>query len=180
MRLTQIITISLIVALLGLPFGHAIAQTINPDNFIFIESRFRLWDENEKMIDNNFNIIIINTELNKTVYYEIQINADIMTGVFSRNITIPIYTNETMIALSIRLDNHTALSVSGISIIGNVNYQQITSIQHDNLISLNPLTWSKKERNIFYSVIVAGLISVLISYLSVMRYRKLKGVMEIK
>jgi len=112
--------------------------------------------------------------------YEININSIIYKGNFTGYITVPINTNETLISISVRLNNETVYVQSGIKIMGNISYHAIDQMEKPNLISMNPFEWSKKEWNIFFAIVLSAIISVLIAYLVVIRYRKIHGVMEIK
>ena len=181
MKSRQIITVIMIFALSGVMSSYAISGQSTPDNFIFIQSRFMLWDTYEKMMDNNFNITLINYE-NSTMNnsYEIYINKDIYYGNFTGFIILPFMRNESSISIIVKMNNDTKMIESNIRIVKGITPNAIDRIDTSPFITINPLEWGKRQWNIFFAVVFSALVSVLIAYLIVVRYRKFKGVMEIK
>lgn len=181
MIIHRIIIALIISAVLLSNVQFAISEPVDNNTIlIFIESRFRLWDENEKMMDNNFTIsfFAINQSVNNT--YKITINQDIITGNFTGYYTRQFETNDSVISIHIEINDIPLLTISNIKIVSNITAGGISQIGEPFKISLSPFDWNKKQWNIFYSVVIAAVISVIVSYLLIMRYRKINGVMEIK
>lgn len=181
MRLHQIITIALTIMVFAMPFQFAISETVDANTIVFIESRFRLWDANEKMLDNSFNITVIDLRNNTTIkYLEIDINGDIYYSNFTQYSITEISTNDSMINIVIRINNETVFVESNIKIIRGVTGNTISTGQKPFVISLSPLEWNSRQWNIFFAVVISAIISIGISYIIVMRYRRIKGAIEIK
>ena len=179
MKSLQIIIAALLIATVILPVGFAISQPLNDEMtvFIFIDSRFKLWDSNEKMLDNNFTVTILSID-NETHTYRISANNEIRTGNLTNLTYIHIeYFNitDSTLALHIEIDDKPIYTVSNIKLISDITASGISQIGKPFVISLSPFDWNKKQWNIFNSVIISALISVLLAYLFVLRFRKLHG-----
>lgn len=163
---------------------NAIADNLDSDTKIILSSRFILWDKNEKMIDNNFNINIIyyNITNNHTTNYDISVDELKYNGTFQYFISIPInLTNKEVInSIIVIVNNKTVFNINYIIIMRGITGNSVKRGISEFLISLNPFEWEAKEYNIFFGVIVASLISVFISLRTVKHYRKKKGVSEVK
>lgn len=180
-------SIVLIIMLVGaLNFLCIIAESQNaPSNSIYyIESDFILWRDNEKAIDPNFTIHLIynNYTVNNSFTYYIRLNNNIYNGTANFNYSQPIKMNDRDIIsiFEIKINNQTLANFRNIRIIGGVDQSGISRAVSQYTISLSPFQWTLKGRNIFYSVIVGGILCVLISYRLVLRYRKKHGVKIIK
>lgn len=181
MNKNQLIFAIILMCYLGSLFGSiAIAQTNEPKTFIFIESRFRLWDTTEKMIDSNFTITIINTNSTMNNEYKLSINDNISYGNFSGYIQIPISVSVPTVNIMIDVNNKTEFVQLGIKVITGITPTGISQISEPWYIQISPLEWGKKQWNIFYSLILSAFICIYISYNIVIHYRKLQGVREIK
>ena len=157
-----------------------------PEAITIISSRFMLWDSNEKLIDPQFsiNMFNLNQSVNSTVYYEITINDNITIGTFNINHTINYDVSDTdteiIFIMTVKLNNITSLEADNIIIIDGFNSSGISSNREPFLVSFTPWGWSAKEWNIFFAVIVGGLVSSLVSFRLVKRYRKYSGFKVIK
>ena len=87
---------------------------------------------------------------------------------------------EVIQVLEVSINNESVLTATGIIVTEGVTAGSVRQGLKEFLISLSPFEWSKKEWHIFYAIITASLLSVLIAYRLVKRYRKFRGVKEIK
>lgn len=151
---------------------------------IFINSRFKLWDENEKMLDKNFSITIIflNESLNNSFEYSIKIDNNNINGSNEKSVTEYFDMNNTNIILILQIfvNNEIIFEAENIILTSGVNQNTINTGLSPYVISLNPSDWKSLERNIFISAIIGGLFSILISYRLVKRIRKSHGVKTIR
>lgn len=174
--------IIIIMAVLWLNIFSIIAVAENPETATtyFIESRFKLWDNSEKMLDENFNIHILyyNNSNNNTYSYYIQINNDIYRNITQYHTIIPIHLNNGQMinTFIIKVNNETILSETNIRIIGGVSGSGIKRSIEPYTISLSPLQWTNVERNIFSSVIIAGIMSIFLGFRLVKFYRSKNGI----
>lgn len=163
---------------------NAIADNPNSNTKIILSSRFILWDENEKMIDNDFNINIFyyNITNNHTANYNIKVDELKYNGTFQYFISIPInLTNKEIInSIIVIVNNKTVFNANTILIMEGITGSSVKRGIDEFLISLNPLKWKEMEVNIFAGVIVASLISVFIALRTVKYYRVKLGVREVK
>lgn len=150
---------------------------------IFIDSRFKLWDSSEKILDGKFNITIFyfNKSVNNTAYYKIDLDNNISEGFFTDFIINQYSINESMIHyIKIYINNKTVYYVNNIIITNGVTKSTIDYANNVWTINLNPSEWSKKERSIFYAVVLASLLSVLIAYRITSKNRKNRGITTYK
>lgn len=181
MNKNQLISITILIGFAGLLLGSvAIAQTDEPAIFIFIESRFRLWDSTEKMIDKNFTITMINLNSSMNNEYKLSINNNITYGNFTGSIQIPIIATDSVINILIEINNKTEFMQTDIRIISGITAPGINQISQPWYIQLSPLEWGKKQWNIFFAIVLSAFICIYISYHIVMHYRNLSGTREIK
>lgn len=179
------VSILIVLMLLGVSIGGVSAQSnFTPDSTIFIiESRFKLWDNDEKMLDKNFSISLINLNNSKNEsYYSIQINENIETGIFNLSVKKYYELNETdlIYSLIIIVDNKTLIDETDIILISGVNKHWITSIPEIFKIALTPSQWTHKQWNIFYAIVFSSLFSLMIGYRINKKWRKNHGVKVIK
>ena len=184
MRRLNLYFVGLAIGLLVIGSFGSIASEPITDTKILLTSRFILWDEEEKMIDNNFEIHILyfNYTNNNTGNYEITIDNEKFEGIVINYTSIPIYINNSdkINSIIIKVNNNTVYTVSNIYIIKGVSGKSVWKGISEFLISLNPFEWSAKEWNIFFSVVIASLISLPISLRFVKYYKKKHGVRVIK
>ena len=163
---------------------NAIADNLNSDTKIILSSRFILWDETEKMIDNDFNINIFyyNEPNNHTAFYNIYVDELNYNGTFQYFTFISVnLTNKDIInSLIVKVNNETVFNENYIIIMTGITGNSVKRGIEEFLISLNPFEWEEMEYNIFFGVIIASLISVFISLRTVKYYRVKKGVREVK
>lgn len=163
---------------------NAIADNPDSNTKIILSSRFILWDEKEKMIDNDFNINIYHYNItnNHTANYNIYVDELHYNGTFQYFISIPInLTNKEIINnIRILINNLTVFNVNYILIMEGITGKSVKRGIDEFLISLNPFEWEAKEYNIFFGVIVASLISVFIALKTVKYYRVKRGVREVE
>lgn len=164
--------------------GVSAQSYITDSPHIFIESRFKLWDLNEKMLDKDFNITILyyNQSNNNSFNYKITLDENIYTGnstyYYSQNFTID--NTDILFKMEIEINNITYLSETGILITSGITQSKIQNSGEPFTINLNPAEWSKKEWNIFFSLMFAGILGMIISYKLVKRIRKKHGVKTIQ
>lgn len=153
---------------------------ITSQSSFHIESRFILWDDYEKMIDNEFSIHLyyINQSYNNTFTYSIIINYDLYEGINNTHHiqNISLSNNDVISYMEIKINNETLLKAYNIRIVSGVSSSGIKRSLSDFTISLSPFEWNAKERNIFYSVIVGALISLFLSFSIVKSYRMKYGI----
>jgi len=164
--------------------GESIASNPIAETKIYFTSRFILWDENEKMIDNHFQIHIHfkNETLNDTAYYNIRIDDLIYNGTFQyyESISINITDKQILSMIDISINNRSIYTVYGVTVISGVTKSNIERSISEFLISLNPLEWKEKEWNIFFAVIVASILTIPIALRFVKYFRAKRGVSEVK
>ena len=161
------------------------AQELNnaETSTFFIDSRFKLWDENEKMLDSNFNITIfyLNSSSNNTAYYKIDIDNTINEGFFTNYTKLQFNINESIIHyLKIYINNETVLHETNIIITNQVSKSLIDYANNQWTINLSPFEWTQKERNIFLSVVIGALLCLLIAYRITVKFKKSKGITTYK
>ena len=162
---------------------ESVASNPVADTEILLTSRFILWDEFEKMIDNDFKIHIIfeNETSNHTAYYEVLINDLNYSGMVEHYTVIDVSLNNTEIAsIIINIDNITIYQVYDLIIIEGFTGGHVKRGLDEWLISLNPLEWSNFQWNIFFSVVSAFIVSIFVSLKLVKYYRKRKKVTVVK
>lgn len=187
LRNTNLKTITVIFLMIVMGFNYfgfsANAKPITISNF-YIESRFILWDDNEKMIDNDFTIHLyyINESNNNTGFYKVIINNDIYNDTFNTYSFINIHMNNNDIIniFKIEINNETLLDIKNIQIISGIDGHGIKRTVSQYVISLSPFEWTAKERNIFLSFIVSTIISMVMAFRLLKYYRKKNGVKIIK
>lgn len=185
MKVYPVILIILMLVL-GSNVFSIIAISENPETstHFFIESRFKLWDLNEKMIGESFviHLLYYNNSNNNTFTYYIQINNDIYNGTdnyyYSQNIRFN--NGDTISLLTIQINNETVFSVTDIKVVGGVSGAGIKRSIEAFTISLSPLLWTLKERNIAFSVLTSGIIGILLGFPLIKIYRSKNGITEIK
>lgn len=161
------------------------AQSIPQDPTIFydIDSRFILWDTNEKMIDAKFNITIIyfNVSNNHSSNYDIIVDGISKKGNFTFSHT-EFYniTTKQSINIKIVVDEKIILDAYSISLTSGVSESRINQAKEPFTLNLSPFEWSKMEWNIFYAIVLCSMFSLLISYRIVKRYKQTKGFVEVK
>lgn len=180
-QLGMVMLIGLLV--LGSINFNAIADNPDSNTKIILSSRFILWDETEKMIDNDFNINIFyyNITNNHTANYNINVDELKYNGTFQYFISIPInLTNKEVInSIIVIVNNRTVFNENYILIMDSITGKSIKRGIDEFLISLNPFEWQEMEYNIFFGVIIASLISVFIALRTVKYYRVKRGVREV-
>ena len=170
----------------GLNSSRVVSQDIleSPEAIAIISSRFMLWDISEKMLDPQFtiNMFNLNQSVNSSVYYEITINNNMRNGTFYSNHTINYDINYTEIIflMTIKLNNITTLEAENIRLIDGLDGTHISTSREPFFLSFTPWEWTAKERNIFFAVLISGLVSSLVSFRLVKRYRKYSGYKVIK
>lgn len=136
------------------------------------------------MIDDSFTIELyyINQSCNNSCYYHIQIDYEIYNGTMQSYKSMNFnYTNGKIISIIlIKINNETILRANNIRVISNVNANGIKRTVSEYTINLSPFEWSKKEWNIFYSLVVSCFISMGISYRGLKYYRKKNGIKIIR
>lgn len=169
----------------GFLINRVSAQSdFNPDSTnIFIDSRFKLWDEYEKMLDDTFNITIvyINQSVNHSAYYKIDIDNNITEGNFTYFVTNQFYINETLIHyLRIYINNESVFYETNIIIDSDVTKDSIDYGKSIWTINLSPLEWTQKERNIFFAGIISFLVSLPMVYFIIKTNKKGHGIKTYK
>lgn len=171
----------------GLNFSfvvHAQESPPSPDTIILIDSQFKLWNVREKSLDKNFTIHIwLPSALNNsTNNYIIRVDNNYTNGSFSNYMSKQyLLVNKTRIeVLEVYVNNQSCLIATGIRIMTGVSQSQIDAGQSPFTISLLPSEWKAKEWRIFFAIVVCAVLCSFISYRMVMRYRKARGVIEIR
>lgn len=146
----------------------------------FIQSRFILWDNTERMIDPAFSVILINP--NGSAYYEIDIDGNITTGLVNYSEVVDFdYTGQDIIYyLEVKIDNQTVLLAGEIVLLEGLSSSGVARPGSPFTISLAPWEWTEKEWNIVFSIILSSLLAMFIGYRIAKRYRKLHGVKEVR
>lgn len=183
----KIAVIFIMVFALSNVFSVIAFKNVNANTSIsdyFIESRFMLWDSNEKMLDENFNIHIfyINETNNNTFHYYIRIDNDIYTNVTTYHYNVSIHKNSRDIinVLEIRINNETILFANNIKILSGVSESGIRRSVSDYLISLSPFEISSKLKNVFYSSIVGAILGLFLAFRIIKKYRAKYGMIIIE
>lgn len=150
-----------------------------------IDSEFMLWKDTEKMINSNFTVSLyyyydnINLNIsNSNISYIIRVDNDIRTGNFTHNVKefFNVSNGYTIRIFDIKINNETLLTANNIYVISGMTGDSIKRSFSQFLISLSPYEWTSKERNVFYAIITASLLSIVISYRGLKRYRKTHGI----
>lgn len=175
------IMVIFLMMVLGLNyFGFSTIAMPNTISHYNIKSRFILWDENEKMIDNNFTIELFyfNVSNNHTAFYKIQIDNLIYNDTFqvNKNIEIGLENNYNIQKFVIQIDNKTLLDENNIKVISGVTKNSVNRGVSQFTINLSPFQWTVKERNIFYSILTSSLLCIFISFRLLKYYRKKNGI----
>ncbi len=183
-RRKPVIIIVMVIMVLGI-FNNVLVSANDeiPNTSIFIDSRFKLWDLNEKMIDGNFNITVyyFNETTNNTAYYKIDIDDNISEGFFKTSIKKQFSINSSMIhSLKVYINNETIYHVTNIIITNQISKSLIDYANNEWTINLSPFDWGQKERNIFFAVVISALISLFIAYRITTKYKKSRGITTIK
>lgn len=173
-----VITIIINMGLLGLMNFRAVAVVPNSPT-TFLTSKFYFNDGKEILIDKNFTIHMLNYNYS---YYEIEIDELYFNGTFfnyeTKNIILE--NRELILRIIVKINNETSLTYTNIIIMEGLSASGIQRSTSPFTINLSPFEWNKKEWNIFWAVITASLIGILISYRLVLRYRKVRGIRELK
>lgn len=142
-----------------------------------------LWDNSEKMLDNNFQIHIFefNNSVNNTNYYSVILDSNETTGFFQDYITLNLSTNKAIIfKLEVKVNNETILIANNIKILEGLSSSGIQDSHSPFLLSLSPWEWSNKEWNIVGAIVLSSILAMFIGYRVAKRYRTLHGVREVK
>lgn len=136
------------------------------------------------MLDPDFSIHLfyINQTNNNTASYSIMMDGQTVSqGAFRFNKTVDLHLNNTdMIGLlTVTVNNATVLSASTIFITEGITQAGIRRVSEPYTIKLLPWQWSGLQWNIFYGVVTASLLSLVMGYRLVRWYRKQRGVQEI-
>lgn len=185
-RIYLVITMMIIM---GMGFGNLIldvsASNIMPESpHIYIDSRMKLWDTNEKMLDKDFNITIIyiNETTNNSFNYYIKINNNEYSGIanltYFKNFTI--INTDLLTHFEIKINNITYIKETGIIITSGITQDSIRNAGTPFTLNLKPSEWSKMEWNIFFALIFSGVIGMIITYRLIKRIRKKSGVRTIR
>lgn len=174
-----ILIFGLLASVLG---GRAIAQS-DVSTKVILESRFILWDTNEKMIDPHFyiNIFYYNWSDNSTAWYLVNVDGDVRVGAFQYETTLEYYLNNTEMisSISVMVNNKTVMTANTIFITEGITQAGIHRVTRPFTINLTPWEWNAMEWNIFYAIVTASLLSIIMAYRGVRYYRRKKGITEI-
>lgn len=153
-----------------------------------IETRFMLWDSQEKILDTDFTIhIYSNILLNDSIIhsndsilhsYRITIDNDVQEGnfTFHESFNYSFSNNHRIMIFKIEIDNIVLVEENEILILGGISESGIRRSTSSFTISLSPFEWNNLERNIVLSVITASLFSILMGYRGLKYIRKKAGV----
>lgn len=175
-KINTIVAISLVGLMVSC--GLVVAQDaplLSSDTKIFVQSRFILWEPNEKMIDDKFNITLISfTPYNKS--YIINIDNNEYKGNFINISTTEIFINNSKLILFLRIYVNESLiyEVSNIRVVSGISASGISQIE-PYTIDLLPFELTKLEWNLIYSGIVAFILCLPTAYFLVKYYRKRQG-----
>ena len=144
---------------------------------IFIESRFRLWDPTEKMMDKDFTISVFyfNETMNNTARIKILIN-----GAPEYEVTFSNYTSFNYsyrgdsISLTIQLNNETVFNEPNIQIIAGITGHGLRTWK-PTFLEINPGDWKAYQWNEFYSIVFGVLISIYVGFRSIKTVRRKIG-----
>lgn len=152
----------------------------SPATQYHIESDFILWKPAEKMLGTEFTIHLyyINNETNNTNSYTITINNEIRQSNFTYyiNETYTFPDNTNLFIFKIEIGNKTLLSEKDILIMGSVTGISVKRGLSGNLISLNPLEWNAKERNVASGVVSSAILCMFISFVYLKYWRAKFGI----
>lgn len=176
-KTTAILLILSILALSGLEVQ---AQGIQDDTggaSIFLESRFRLWDPTEKILDQNFTItaVYFNASNNNTAHLSIKINGLAVHNETFKNWTKwgRIYTGENL-ELEILINNNTVFHERDIYIMSGVTAPALQKWK-PSFLEISPGDWSKLQWNQFFGAVLGVLFSIYIGYRVTKEGRKRTG-----
>lgn len=160
--------------------GYVVSQAttdpaVSAQPIAIIQSRFMLWDEYEKSLDKNFQIILINWD-NYSMNYSIDIDGVYTNGSFN-NYYVQNYsfvnTNISKIyQLIVYINDTIVLHASDIRIFSGITQGRIDEIQVPYKISFLPFELTQLEWNLVFAGIIGVLISLPVSYATVKYYRK--------
>lgn len=184
-RLQKPVIILSVLMLLSISITSMVsANSLEIDNStIFINSRFILWDADEKMIDNKFNISIFynNVTSNNTCYYKIDIDNNITEGFLNFSTKHEYKYNETLIHyITIYINNVTVFKVTNIITTSTITERSINYPGNPYTINLSPSEWNAKEINLFTAVIFGGFIASVMVYRIRIKYSKGRGITTYK
>ena len=162
--------------------GSVVAQTaprFPGDTKIFIQSRFILWDQHEKMIDDDFNITIITLD-NLTHNYNIRIDDINYNGSYNYSALIEIHYNHSSInQLIIIIDGNKSLEAYDIIVSDQMKGGIISDLIETIKIEFLPVELTRFEWNLVFSGIVGACICLPTAYYTVKYYRKYRGAKEV-
>ena len=183
-RKSNLIVIWIVIIILLSGLGINVNANPISDSKVILTSRFILWDKYEKMIDNNFTLHLFynNNTINNTAYYNITLDEYYYSGFIDtyKSFDFNFSNREIIMKITVKIENQTVFSANEIIIVEGITQSHVKRGISEFLISLNPLEWKSKEWNIFYAVIIASLISIVIALRMVRYYKIKKGVTEIK
>lgn len=178
----SILMLSIIMVLSGMNF-QAVAEYPDSTTEIFINSSFLFFKDNEKLIDDEFNITILhyNETSNSTAIYNIQIDDLNYNGTFQflKVIEINVTGRELISFIQISLNNKIIYELNNLIIIAGLDSNNIKRSLSIFTINLSPFEWNAKEWNIVFSLIMSFLISIFIAYEIVKYYRKHSGIKKV-
>lgn len=174
----KLLSFALILMLaIGLMPMRAIANPM-ASSYSFIESRFILWDSSEKMLDNEFSIIMIdfNSSVNHSSSYEITINENVYNGSFNQfyreNITLN--NTEFIYLLEVKINGNTTLRAEDIIIMSGVDGSTIHIGSQPFGITFSPSEWRAIEWSIFFALMLSGFLSIWLAY-RVVKFKRIHG-----
>jgi len=188
-RKQRIYLIITIMVIMGMGISNIFFVVSAQINFadspqIYIDSRLKLWDSSEKMLDKKFNITIINfnESTNNTFNYYIKVNNLEYFGIsnlsYLQNFTI--INTDILHTFIIKVNNKTYIDESGIVITSGITQDSIIDAGKPFTLNLKPSEWTKKEWNIFFALVFSGIIGMVITYRLIKRIRKKNGVNTIQ
>ena len=151
-------------------------------SFIFIESRFILWDEYEKMLDSNFiiNIIYLNSTDNNTASYHVTVDGQEWSGTLQTNVSINVTVTQEVISLiEVKVNNETQLKVHGVIIMEGVSGSGIRRGRTLHFIEMLPTEWKAYQWNEFFAVSTGVLLAIVFGYRLMKRFRMKQGGVKI-
>lgn len=164
---------------------HAQESPPSPDSIIvLVDSSFKLWNTYEKALDKNFTVHIWmpGASNNSTNKYIIRVDNNYTNGSFFNHAQETFLVNNTkrIEVLEVIVNNETRLLATSIRILTGITQSQIDAGTSPFTINLLPSEWKSKEWGIFWSIIVSAIICSFISYRMVLRYRRARGVQEVR
>ncbi len=156
----------------------------DPGTIILVDSPFKLWNSQEKALDKNFSVVIFMpiASNNSTNNYIIRVNNNYTNGSFGnyhRQSYLLVNVSKIEV-LEVTVNNQSQLLAFNVRVMSGITQSQIDQGGKPYMISLLPTEWTRREWGIFWSIIASALICCLIAYRMVMRYRKARGVIELK